>query len=105
MRFNDLLTKASVWDRYVVYQVIWLAVSYVILMQFIFSLKISFLFCSYQLRICYQLFICLCRDCPTNEETADFRSQYCFACMEYLSSSFNGKGKSLSRIFVANLRL
>ena len=44
MRFNDLLTKASVWDRYVVYQVIWLAVSYVILMQFIFSPKFHFCF-------------------------------------------------------------
>ncbi|KAM7446686.1 nucleolar pre-ribosomal-associated protein 1 [Porites harrisoni] len=63
MKFNDLLTKASLWDRY-------------------------------QLRICYQLFMRLCRDCPTNEETANFRSQYCFACMQYLSSSFTGKGNT-----------
>ena len=37
MRFNDLLTKAFLWDRYVVYLIIWLAVSFLILMQFIFS--------------------------------------------------------------------
>ena len=44
MRCNDLLTKASLWDRYVVYQVIWLAVSYAILMQFIFSPIFHFCF-------------------------------------------------------------
>ena len=44
MRCNDLLTEASLWDRYVVYQVIWLAVSYVILMQFIFSPIFHFCF-------------------------------------------------------------
>ena len=44
MRCNDLLTKASLWDRYVVYQVIWLAVSHVILMPFIFSPIFHFYF-------------------------------------------------------------
>ena len=41
MKFNDLLTKASIWDRYVVYLVIGLAFSYVILMPFIFPLNFT----------------------------------------------------------------
>ena len=44
MRFNDLLTKASLWDRYLIYLIIWLAVSFVILMQFICFLKFHFCF-------------------------------------------------------------
>lgn len=35
MRFNDLLTKAFLWDRYVVYLIIWFALSFVMLMHFI----------------------------------------------------------------------
>ena len=44
MRFNDLLTNASLWDRYIVYLIIWLAVSFVILMQFICFPKFHFCF-------------------------------------------------------------
>ena len=35
IRFNDLLTKASLWDMYVVYLIIWFALSFVMLMHFI----------------------------------------------------------------------